>query len=376
MTPENKKTVRRLDLIRGVLVLTLVLYIVVALVMNSSYLTLDRLMRLRADVSYALAGGGDGVSQLEAEDTVDVVLFQDGYAVLTRNGISIRSADGNEYSSHILRYRQPCVRASGKYLLCYDRGGAGWALLNSFRVLCSGTEPGDIINGALSDDGYFAIASEREDAKGSVTVYNDDGLDLLRWNSEHYLVDAFFMEKSRLSVIAVAPVREMTDTVFTVLDYKAGKVLSSVAATNSFPLAVGQKEGGALEVLTSDGAFLFDGESVSSLRAYSEPSPGRFCQGKDATVIVYHTLSGGALVEAFDAEGKVLFSAEYPTVLSVAASSGRFYVLTATQLFVLDSSGKVLECLDAEGVEILASPEITLLLTATSATSLSFPELP
>jgi len=376
VTPENKKTVRRLDLIRGTLVLTLILYIVVALIMNSSYLTLDRLMRLRADVVSALAGGSDGRTVLEPGDTVDVVLFQDGYAVLTRNGISIRSGDGSEYSSHILRYRQPCVRACGNYLLCYDRGGTEWALLNSFRVLCSGTEPGDIVNGAVSDDGYFAVASEREDAKGSVTVYNDDGLDLLRWNSEHYLIDTAFLGKNRLAVVSVAPNRENTDTVFTVLDYKQNTALPAVAATNTFPLALGVKGDGSLEMLTASGVVSFDGETARTVRMYPEPSPGVFFQGKDATVIVYHTLSGGALVEVFSPEGTVLFSSEYPTVLSVGCYSDRYFVLTATQLFILDSSGQVLDQRDTVASQILVSPEISVLVSPSSAEALDFSALP
>ena len=103
MNAETKKTVRRLDLVRGALVITLILYIAVALIINSSYLTVDRLMRLRSNVIYALSNSGD-VLRYDAEDSLDLQLFQDGYAVLTKNGITVCGTDGNIYSQHVLQY--------------------------------------------------------------------------------------------------------------------------------------------------------------------------------------------------------------------------------------------------------------------------------
>lgn len=376
MTTEHKKQVRRLDLIRGTLVLTLILYIVVALVMNSSYLTVDRLMRLRADIASALSNRGSSVTSLAADDTVEVVLFQDGFAVLSRNGLSIRSDTGVEYSSHVLQFKQPCIKVSGSYLLCFDRGGTEWCLFNSFRRLCSGSESGDIINGSVSSEGYVAIASERDSAKGCVTVYNEDGLALTRWNSEYYLLDNFFSGKNRLIVVSLASAREKTDTVFTVFNYKSGEVLSSIAAEDVFPLAMSMKENGSLELLTSAGAVSFNGDTGCLIYNHPEPSPGVYCQGESASLIAYQTLSGAVWVQAFGEDGSLLFGAEYPSVLSLACYADRFFVLTPTDLFVLDSSGTVLYRRAAMAARVLASPEISLLLTSSSVEVLDLSEIP
>lgn len=376
MNPETKKTARRLDLIRGVLVLTLILYIAVALIINSNYLTADRLMRLRSNVIYAIGNSGDKI-HLEADDTVDVELFQDGYAVLTRNGISICGAEGNIYSSHILQYKQPCMKVCGKYILCFDRGGTSWSLLNSFRVLCSGTESGDIINGAVTEDGYFAIAAERTEYKGSVTMYNTKGTDLSRWNSDTYLIDSFFTSKNRLTVVSVASDREKTHTVFTVFNYKKAEAETSVTAPDTFPLALGLKEDGSVEMLTASGATVFDGKTVVATHTYPEPSPGLYRQGEDATMVSYQTLSGAVLVEAFSVKAENLFSLEYPSVLSLGCTDDYFFVLTETTLHILDSSGNEVEARDVSSVsEVLVSPEISVLLTSNSVTKLDLSSLP
>lgn len=362
MTPENKRNVRRLEFIRGLLLLTLVLYVAVVLIMNSSYLTLDRLMRLRDDVVFALTEERTSTVSLEGEETVDVQLFQDGFVVLTRNGITVRGNNGNVYSSHVRRYKEPRLKVSGNYILCFDRGGTEWCLLNSFRILCSRNEEGDIINGSVSDDGYVSVASERKNAKGCVTVYNTDGLDLVRWeDTKNYLLDSFFLGKNRLAVVSLAANREKTDTVFTVFNFKNGELLTSVASPDTFPLAMARKGDERVELLTDSGVISFDGEKPTLTYTYSQPSPNVFRQREDATMISYHTLAGSVLVEAISAEGNVLFGAEFPNVLSLDCCGDRFFVLTASELFVLDEKGTILTSLKTTATQILASAEITLL---------------
>lgn len=376
MNSEIRKNTRRLDLIRGALVLTLILYIVVALIINSSYLTADRLMRLRSNVIHAISNSGEKIS-LDSEDTVSVELFQDGYAVLTRNGIKICSGEGYIYSSHVLQYKQPCMKVCGKYILCFDRGGTSWSLLNSFRVLCSGKESGDIINGAVSDDGYFSIAAEKTEYKGCVTVYNTKGTSLARWNSDTYLIDSFFTSKNRLTVVSVASDREKTHTIFTVFNYRKAEAEASVSAPNTFPLALGLKENGAVEMLTSSGAILFDGDTAAVTHTYPEPSPGAYRQGESSTMISYQTLSGAVLVEAFSAKGETLFSLEYPSVLSLGCVGDYYFVLTQTHLFILDSSGGEVESREVSSAsELLVSPEISVLLTSDAVIKLDLSSLP
>ncbi len=375
MDSQTKKTVRRLDLTRGALVLTLILYIAVALVINSSYLTVDRLMRLRFNVIHAL-GGGENTVQYYEEETVDLQLFQDGYVLLTRNGVTVCGGDGNVYSSHTLQYKQPAMKVSEKYILCFDRGGTSWSLLNSFRILCSGTESADIINGAVSDDGYFAIAAERTEYKGSVTVYNRDGTDLSRWNSDSYLIDSFFTEKNRLTVVSVASDREKTHTVFTVFNYKKPGAEAVVTATDTFPLALGEKGNEALEMLTATGAVLFDGSEVSPVRTYPEPSPGLYCQGDKGTLISYVTMTGTILVQGISPQGEELFLKEYPSLLSLGCSGDFYFVLTETVLQVLDSSGNLmLETPNAGYSKILASPEISVLVGSSAIEKLDLSSL-
>ncbi len=376
MNAETKKTVRRLDLFRGALVITLILYIAVALIINSSYLTVDRLMRLRSNVIHALRSSGN-VLHYDEEDSVDLQLFQDGYAVLTANSIVICGVDGNIYSEHVLQYKQPVMKVCGKYVLCFDRGGTSWSLLNSFRVLCSGTEQGDIINGAVTEDGYFALAVERTEYKGSVTVYNTAGTDLSRWNSDTYLVDAFFTAKNRLTIVSVSADREKTHTVFTVFNYKKPEAEGQVTATDTFPLALTQKDNGDVEMLTASGVVYFDGEAVSQPLNYTQSLPGIFSQSPWGTLLSYRTMTGTVSVQGLSEKGTEEFCKEYDSVLSLGCLKGYYFVLTPNTLEVLDASGEVVIQQPISGVsKVLVSPELSVLTGSVRIERIDLSSLP
>lgn len=377
MASEAKKIAGKLDLIRGVAVLTLILYIAVALVMNSSYLTVDRLMRLRSDVIYALRNTSQGGTvRLEPVEQPKVALFQDGTAVLTRNGISVYGNDGNLYSTHVLQYKQPRIKVCGQYILCFDRGGTGWTLLNSFRVVAQGTEAGSITNGSLSEDGYVAIAAERAEYKGSVTVYNTDGVALARWNADSYLLDSFFTEKNRLTVVSLVSRKENADTVFTVFNYRKGETERSITSTGMFPLSLAMKQDGSIEILSDRGIHSFDGDAVSLRYSYPDAFPSLCSQGEDATLISFPSGSSGVLVRGLSPEGSVLFSATYPKVLSMGTYRDLFFVLTGDTLFVLDRSGTVLQEIPAEAaLQVLVSPEISVLVRSDSFSRLDLSQI-
>ena len=376
MNAETKKTVRRLDLVRGVLVITLILYIAVALIINSSYLTVDRLMRLRSNVIYALSNSGD-VLRYDEEDSLDLQLFQDGYAVLTKNGITVCGTDGNIYSQHVLQYQQPVMKVCEKYILCFDRGSTSWCLLNSFRILCSGTEADKIINGAVTEDGHFALASERSEYKGSVTVYNSSGTDLSRWNSDSYLMDAFFTAKNRLTVVSVMADKEKTHTVFTVFNYKNPGAEAVVTASDSFPYALSMKQNGDLEMLTAAGITVFDGENLSYPLTYRESLPGLYCQGQDGTLLSYRTVTGSVAVQGLSPKGELLFTSEYPSVLSLGCTDGYYFILTPEVLDVLDASGTLVLTQENKGFsKVLVSPEISVLTGSVRIEKLDLSSLP
>ena len=145
------------------------------------------------------------------------------------------------------------------------------------------------------------------------------------------------------------------------LQVAGGVVTITATAYGTFPLALGVKQGGQVEMLTEDGSWVFSGREVRSVHTYPETSPGIFRQGEDLTLISYQTLSGSVLVEAVSAEGQVLFGAEFPNVLSVDCHGDRFFVLTASELFVLDEKGTILTSLKTTASRILVSAEIVLL---------------
>ena len=363
MDSELKKTVRRIDLLRGALIVTLVLYILVALIINSEYLTADRIRRARSDVAWALRSKNTDIL-LDGETTLDVKLFQDGCAVLSRNGIAVYSSGGNKYNAFTLRYSDPRLVTGDRWILCYDRGGNDWCLMDTFRILCSGTEAEPIISGAVSDDGYFALATEKFEYKGCVTVYNTKGTALARWNSDTYLTDVLFTSENRATVISLLSEKERISTVFSLFDFREGKILSSATAPDTIPYGVAVKDG-KVEMLASSGSWLFDGTAVTAVRPYRDAVPGRFFQGSEATMINYPAAD---VTEVFSADGQELFTSDLPGVVSLSCYRDFYFFLCEDALWVLDGAGQVREQYPCDASAVYASPETVLLRTRSGVT--------
>lgn len=357
------KQIRRLTLIRWILIVTLVLYIAVAVVINSEYLTVDRIRRVNSDVSWALREKSSEF-RLDPEDTLDVKLFQDGCAVLTRNGISVYGSFGNLYHTHAVRYSSPRMIVSGRYILCFDRGGNDWCLTDTFTVLCSGTEAEPLISASLSDDGYFALATEKFEYKGCVTVYTLKGTALARWNSDTYLTETFFTSRNQLTAVSLLSENEKISTVFSVLDFRKGEIVASATADGAVPYGLAKKSDGTVEMLSSSGSWIFDGTSVTAVRSYPDASPGIFYQGASDTMICYPAAESGSFVEVFGADGKVLFTFRKENVLSLCCYRDLYFILAADGLTVTDASGAVREQYPCSALSVMASPETVLLRTA------------
>ena len=175
----------------------------------------------------------------------------------------------------------------------------------------------------------------------------------------------------------MASEREKTHTVFTVFNYKKPAAENVATVSDTFPLALASKDNGSVEMLTATGGVVFDGTSASATLTYPEPTPWLYCQSDGGTLISYRTMTGTVLVQGLSERGDVSFTKEYSTLLSLGCTKDYFFILTETNLFVLDGGGTVvLEQPNAGYSKILVSPEVSVLLRADAVTRLDLSSLP
>ena len=133
---KENRTLSKLNIAKRLIFCTILVYIAVFLVLNTSYFTRDNLHRVVFSLKQALSG----------EETEDVLLFEDsgenmygifkdGLVVLSNRSLSVYDASGSLLSETGIHFYEPVLRVSEHYILCFDRGGSGLLLCDSFGIV-------------------------------------------------------------------------------------------------------------------------------------------------------------------------------------------------------------------------------------------------
>ena len=100
-----------------------------------------------------------------SDKVYDFEPFNDGFALLTANGISFVRKSGDTSSSQQFTYSSPAVEINGDRVVVYDRGNTSYSLMKNERLYSQQKTDNRIIDFALSKKDNYAIAVKDEKAK-------------------------------------------------------------------------------------------------------------------------------------------------------------------------------------------------------------------
>jgi len=341
----TEKKIKKLSLIKRLLFVTLIAYIVLFIVMNISYLSLDNMKRFYSSAKAALS---QVYSSIDDEFVFDQdanpiwLQYKDGYAVYDGSYLSVYSKDNVCFSKEKLGLSNPVFRSSEKYIICYDRGTVSLNVFDSFKNVFrySGTET--VINAAVNDDGRIAVITEKNGFKGSLTVYDKSFEPQFVWNAaDSYPIDVFFPNKNTVSVVTVSQNAEKIITSVVTFYYQSGKEKTNVSYEESYPLAVCSKSDGSVEIITETGLKSFRSGGVNEIFTFSAFTPDMFYQGENITAFTHHsdTRSDLCYVTAIDSYGNILFTVPYNGVRDISTYGDSVFVLGTGEFYILDKTG-------------------------------------
>ncbi len=343
----NAKKLKQLYLIKRLLLVTIIAYVVVFILMNTSYLSIDNIRRFGFSAKTALtqtsATANDTLTYSSGSIPV-FAPFKDGLAVLEDSSVSVYSRDNVKFSVHSTSFRNPVMRVSEEYILCYDRGGKKLCVYNSFDLLFEKEFSDVIINADIDDSGRIAVITEKHGYKGQLTVFNTSFEERFMWYSaDDYLVDVYFTGTHSVSVVSVAQNLENIDTVVYTVNYSAGEERSRITSRNVFPLAVAEKNDGSIEILSETGLVSFRSGGCNTVYSYGARTPYKFYQSDKYTVFAYdlHTQNDHYSIYVTDITGNKQFETIVENVRSVSAFADTIFVLTGNKLLSFDRTGTV-----------------------------------
>lgn len=343
----DAKKLKQLLLFKRLLGVTIIAYVVVFVLMNTSYLSIDNIRRFSFSAKTALTqtSASDGnIISYSSGSIPSFAPFKDGFVVLESSSVSVYSRDNVKFSSHTINYRNPVLRTSDKYILCYDRGGKNLCVYDSFDILFEKEFSDVIINATVDNDGRVAVLTEKYGYKGLLTVFGKSFEEKFMWYSaESYLVDVAFTTTNSVAVVSIVSNMENIDTVVYTLNYSVGEERSKVTYSNVFPLSVVKKSDNSIEILSESGLVSFRNGGSNLIYSYGARVPEKFYQGDKYTVFAYelHSQDEWYTVYVTDITGNKQFEVSLQNVVSVCSFADTIFVLTSDSIISFDRTGAV-----------------------------------
>ncbi len=265
------------------------LSLVMFLISNYRLFLPDSLQRI---VGYLAAGlqttSSDAATIEYASGSMsDAELFGGGLAYVDSDTLYVSKPNGIHQLAYQLSYSDPVVEASDSLVLVYDRGGDGAALANALTPVCEIETDAGILSGTIGENGGFVLVTDDSGYKSAVSVYNNSGKRLFRWQaSQYYILSAALAPdgnhlaalcfeqngvelESRLVLWRIG--RQQADPPEPELEYELGPALGFEARFLS---------SSTVAVMTDRGAYLIDrrGELIGSYEVSSNDLIGyAFC---------------------------------------------------------------------------------------------------
>lgn len=130
-----------------------------------------------------------------SDKVYDFEPFNNGFALLTDNGISFVRKSGETSSSQQFTYSSPSIEINGDRAVVYDRGNTSYSLMRNEKLYSQQKTDNRIIDFALSKKDNYAIAVKDEDAKSILFGMDARGKIIYQWNCP----------KGYISDIAITP---------------------------------------------------------------------------------------------------------------------------------------------------------------------------
>lgn len=141
--------------------------------------------------------------ELERGSTAVAKPFKSGFAVVTADSVKYINGKNRTAVDEYALFSSPMLLMSDRTFLAYDQGGRQYVLANSAAALKNERTDGDIISAAVNDAGYYALVTDSESCRGSLTLYDNKQRQVFTWlTSTYYLSTAAISPSGRYTAVS------------------------------------------------------------------------------------------------------------------------------------------------------------------------------
>lgn len=336
------------------LFLIFVVFCGVMMLRYNEYVTYDNFVYLIRDFDSVNESDREGETEiaLNVSEASVIDRFRDGFAVVSRDDVTLYDKTGVELVSEKEKFSYPAFVSSDKYLVAYDVGGSSYSVYNSItRVLSKKTEF-PIISMSVSNTGAYILTTESDEAKYVTEVYNSTLTRTMSIYKDKFVISSAISDDGEY--VAIASLSEVgADFACEVSFYKAGQTeaLKTQVYVMSMPLMLDGLGDGNFVLLADDALRFFSkgGELISTC-AVSGNGVSKFDAEQSGCMLVCkeNPIGSENRVYIFDGEGNIVYDKTVKervqgATLAYETSDYMGYITTSDSVFLITKDGENIE---------------------------------
>ena len=353
--PYYENLANRLSFVRIVLYMVLFVFIVGTVISNHKLITYENVYYLAKDIGAATLTAqsrAEHISYPISSSESDFALYRGGVVAAGGQVVTAMSGSGRQTLSVNVAYGKPQVRSSDRYYVTFGLGETSFSVYNSFvRVKHFETEY-PVYDGAVGDNGCFAILTRSRDYTSDVMIYDSDMTHLATHHLNGY-VTALSMnrEGDYLGILSSEAVNGQWVTTVTVIRI-GNKITQSTAKIEGvFGSTAGFITDNRFAVLLSDRLMVFATDATVEGETYFEGIEPTLCAIGNGRVAVLSKVDADLNLNSltvYDRNARSVYSlsldVSHPIRMAGGAESMTFgdnilFIKAGEQLFRISAGG-------------------------------------
>ncbi len=285
---------------------------------------------------------------VDAESVYSFSDYNDGFVILTGNGIEFVDSNGKMISRQQYSYGNPGLEQRNNRFMVYNRGDSTYSLMQNTSLYSQQSVNEDIINAAISSKNNYVIAVKRDNnAKSILYGFSGNGKLIYQWNcSIGYIADVAMNDSgSKAAVTVVDAVNAVLCSTVYVLDFEYDTEYAKFDYPDETVLGTKFLSNKKIQVITDKRVYLISSkkqevvyEFDSSDICYTNIEDGAYT----AVVTKSYTLEDSYILSIFNKFGKLKTSVELSGEVCGLDSSGKsIAVLFKDKTETYSSNGKL-----------------------------------
>lgn len=327
--------------------LTIVLCFAFAVVVAGTFFAVKSFVN-RQDNNTTVSDKGFPCALEGKENTTFMRVSSESVVVLDNSLIEFLSpGNGKTQKSVPHFFSNPVFDVHGKYVLTFDQGRTKYRIDTAGKVITETETQKNIIDGAIAENGTYALALSQDRAKAQLVVYSKSLKELFTWNStQGYIIDIAVSTNGKY--VAAACANSLNASVMStvhIFEVKSGKEISKFDFDDQVVAEMFYSDTNDLFVITDNSlAYISNNAELKQLLKPSEQVIESFSYEDGGTLAVQYSKyenSANSFVDTFDEKGNVIHSISSQTLIKgISRSKNYTLVLTDKGISAKDDKGK------------------------------------